>query len=87
MRVMVHPVLDALFDALERAGVPWLLLRVPVTPRAIVEAIYRPSRFVLAHVSVIVMGERSGTRRHLYRSVDAASMRACGTGYGGISIG
>jgi hypothetical protein len=37
---------------------------------------YDPGTFELIHESLIVPGERSGARRHLYRSVDPASKTA-----------
>jgi hypothetical protein len=48
---------------------------VPAT-RRIVEQMYDPSSFELVSESLIVPGERSGARRHLYRSVDAGARDA-----------
>lgn len=60
---------DSIVETMRRQGFRYAYVPAAPEAQAAVEAMYSPPRFELVHASVVTTGDRSGTRRYLYRLI------------------
>lgn len=66
---------DSVVAIMRRARVRYAYVPASPASQPVIEATYSPSLFRLEHVSTVEEGERSGTRRYLYRLRDLEQLR------------